>query len=365
MKPIEIMARLSRRRLRAAPLALAAVVAMGAAGITRTAAAPVDHVAKQHAAAKTKLKFVYITPSPIGANSFLQLGRTGIKKAAKKFHASYQVLESEDPTSREQNLRAAINNGASLVVLIGFEFNDLVDKYAPQSPKTQFLIIDQCTNHPGPNVHCARFKEYEVNYLLGVAAGKLTKTNHIGAIGAVDIPFLHRYTDAFVEGALHVNHKIKSDIRWVANDESGFADPAKAKQEALAMAADGDDQILAAASASNIGVFQAAQQKNVDAYGVDVNQCALAPGHVVDNAIKRVDVVMEKSINSILHHKGPQVAQYGLKGGALTLATLEAKHPLSTKCVLAKHPDVLKLVKKVRQRIISGKIKIKDPMAQH
>jgi basic membrane protein A len=365
MKSREIATRLSRRRLGAAPVAFAAIMAIGVTGITRTAAAPIHRVAKLHAGAQTNLKFVYITPNPIGANSFLQLGRVGIERAAKKFHASYQVLESEDPTSREQNLRAAIDNGASLVVLIGFEFNDLVDKYAPQSPKTQFLIVDQCTNKPGPNVHCARFKEYEVNYLLGVAAGKLTKTNHIGAIGAVDIPFLHRYTDAFVWGAQHVNHKIKSDVRWVANDESGFADPAKAKQEALAMAANGDDQILAAASASNIGVFQAAQQKNIDAYGVDVNQCALAPGHVVDNAVKRVDVVMMKSINDILHHKGPQVAQYGLKGGGLTLSTLAAKHPLSTKCVLAKHPAVLRLVKRVRQQIISGKIKIKDPMAQH
>ena len=45
-----------------------------------------------------------------------------------------------------------------------------------------------------------QFKEYQVNYLLGVAAGKLTRSNHIGALGALDIPFLHRYTDAFVEG---------------------------------------------------------------------------------------------------------------------------------------------------------------------
>lgn len=313
------------------------------------------------AAAKANVKFAYITPSPIGANAFLRLGAVGIKSAAKKYKASSQVLESEDPTSREQNVRGAIANGATLVAVIGFEFNDIITKLAPQNPKIQFLIMDQCITHPPVNVHCATFKEYEVNYLLGVAAGKLTKTNKVGALSALNIPFLHRYTDAFVEGAQHVNHKVKADIRWIANDTSGFADPAKGKQQALAMAASGDDQILAAASASNIGVFQAAQQQNFYAYGVDVNQCPLAPGHIVDNAVKRVDVVMIKSIDTIMHKRGPQVAQYGLKSGGLTLTTLSAKNPKRTQCLLAKHPSVIAAVKKVRQQIISGKLKIKDP----
>ncbi len=338
-------------------LTLAVLLLVATWGGSRTFAS-----AGRTAPASGKLKFVLVTPNPIGANEFLQLGKVGIQKAGKKFKAATQVLESEDPTTREQNVRAAVSNGATIVVVMGFEFNDIIPKVAAENPKVQFLIVDQCVDKPAQNVRCARFKEYEVNYLLGVAAGKLTKTNKIGAIGALDIPFLHRYTDAFAEGAKHVNPKVTADTRWVANDPSGFSDPAKAKEEALAMAAQGDDQILAAAAASNLGVFQAAQQKNFDAYGVDVNQCPLAPGHVVDNAVKRVDVVMVKSIDGILHKKGPQVAQYGLASGGLTLTTLSSKNPSKTKCLLAKHPAIIALIKKVRQQIISGKIKIKDPM---
>jgi basic membrane protein A len=315
------------------------------------------------ASTAAKRNFIYITPGPIGANEFLQLGAVGTREAARKFNATAKVVQAqENPTSWEQNLRTAINAKPTIIILIGFEFNDALTKLAPQNPNQQFLIIDQCLDKPPANVHCARFKEYEVNYLLGVAAGKLTKSNRIGALGALDIPFLHRYTDAFVEGAKHVNHSIQADVRWIATDTSGFSDPAKAKQQALAMAAQGDDQILAAASASNLGVFQAAQQKNFDAYGVDVNQCPSAPGHVVDNAVKRVDVVTVKAIGNILHQTGAQITQYGLKSGGLTLTTLSAKNPLATKCLLAKHPSIIKLIKKVRQQIISGKIKIKDPM---
>jgi basic membrane protein A len=342
---------------KALSLTLAVLLLSAAWGGTRTFAS-----ASKTAPAAAKLKFVLVTPNPIGADAFLQLGKVGIQKAGKKYKAATQVLEATDPTSRDEDVRAAINSGATIVVVMGFEFNDIIPKYAAPNPKVQFLIIDQCITNPAKNVRCARFKEYEVNYLLGVAAGKLTKTGKIGAIGALDIPFLHRYTDAFAEGAQHVNSKVKADTRWVATDPSGFSDPAKAKEEALAMAAGGDDQILAAAAGSNLGVFQAAQQKNFDAYGVDVNQCPLAPGHIVDNAVKAVDVVMLKSIDGILHNKGAQDVQYGLASGGLTLSTLSAKKPSATKCLLAKHPAILNLIKKVRQQIISGKIKIKDPM---
>lgn len=342
-------------------VALAGLLVTTGLGVSRSLASP---VVKRSVAKAGKRKFVYITPSPIGANDFLKLGAIGIKTAGKKFKAVTQVLESSDPTSREQNVRGAIANGATIVVVIGFEFNDIITKLAPQNPRTQFLIMDQCITNPPKNVHCATFKEYEVNYLLGVAAGKLTKTNKIGALGALDIPFLHRYTDPFIQGAQRVNRKIKPDIRWVASDVSGFSDPAKGKQEALAMAANGDDQILAAAGASNVGIFQAAMQQKFDAYGVDVNQCPLAPGHVVDNAVKRTDVVLIKSIGRVLSKKGPQVAQYGLKSGGLTLTTLSAKQPKKTKCLLAKYPAVVALIKKVRQQIVSGKLKIKDPSKQ-
>lgn len=339
-------------------LTLSVLLLVATWGATRTFASP------SGAPAKSTPKLFYITPNPIGANEFLQLGVVGLNQAGKMFHASTKVLQAQDPTTRQQDVTEAINSGATLVIVIGFEFNDIITKVAPQNPKVQFLIVDQCITNPPKNVRCATFREYEDTYLLGVAAGKLTKTNRIGAIGAQDIPFLHRYTDAFVEGARSVNPKIKADIRWIANDESGFSDPAKAKEEALTMAANGDDQVMAAGAASNLGVFAAAKAKNFFAYGVDVNQCPLAPGHVVDNAVKKVNVAMVTAIGEIIRGRGPQVATYGVRSGGMTLTTLDSKTPGKTQCVLARHPAVVALIKRVRGRIISGQIKLKDPATQ-
>ena len=45
------------------------------------------------------------------------------------------------------------------------------------------------------------------------------------------------------------------------------------------------------------GVFDAAKDGSFHAFGVDVNQCPGAPGLVVDNVIKEVDVVTADSIS--------------------------------------------------------------------
>jgi basic membrane protein A and related proteins len=312
----------------------------------------------------SKPLFIYVTPNPIGVNEFLKLGQTGLEAAGKKYNADTKVLESEDPTSREENIRAAVNDGATVVVVLGFEFNDIIAKLAPQSPDTQFLIVDQCIDNPPANVHCATFREYEAAYLIGVEAAMLSKSGVVGAIGASDIPFLHRYTDGFAEGAKSINSDIQVDIRWVGGDNP-FSDPVRAKEQALAMANNKVDQVLAATAGGNFGVFEAAKANNFFSYGVDVNQCPSAPGYVVDNLLKHADVALEKSIDSIMNNAGPQTVVYGLKEGGIGVeATLPESELSSSQCVIADHPDVIQKVKDVQGQIINGSITLQDPMFQ-
>jgi hypothetical protein len=58
------------------------------------------------------LKFAYVSPDPIGNNPFLKLGKVGLEQAGTKYEAAVMVLESHDPQSREENVRAAIEAGS-------------------------------------------------------------------------------------------------------------------------------------------------------------------------------------------------------------------------------------------------------------
>jgi basic membrane protein A len=328
-----------------------------------TQAAPTP--AAEDTPAGEQLSFYYVSPVPIGVNDFLIMGETGLEAAGAKHNATTEVLESEnDPSSREENVRAAVNDGADLVIVLGFEFNDIIPRVATEAPDVQFLIVDQCIENPPANVHCAVFREYEAAYLIGVEAALLSETGTVGAISALDIPFLHRYTDGFAMGAQAVNPDIEVSTLWVGTDVSAFSDPARAKEQALAMAAQGADHIFAAGAASNFGIFEAAEEEGFMTYGVDVNQCPSAPGHVVDNLLKRVDTAIVQAVDSIQSGGGETFLSYGLAEGGLGLVPFALDNPEESQCVIMDHPDIIEQVREYQERIISGEITIPDPMQQ-
>lgn len=327
--------------------------------------APQPTAAQPTTAPSAANKFYYVTPNPIGVNAFLQLGKVGIEAAAKKHNASAKTIESDGtPSSWEENLRAAVNDGANVIVVIGFEWTDTLKKVAPDAPKTSFVYIDSCFDPLPANVRCAVFREYEAGYLLGAEAGFLTKSNKVAAISALDIPFLHRYTDSFIQGAKAANPNITDTaVRWIGTDPStAFSDPAKAKEQALALAGQGYDQIFAAGAASNLGIFEAAKEKNFQTYGVDTNQCPSAPGFIVDNLLKRVDNAVVAAVDASLGGQPGGVSVLGLKEGGIGIIPFADPDAANSQCLIMQNQDVITKVKALQDKIISGELTLKDPM---
>jgi basic membrane protein A len=249
------------------------------------------------------------------------------------------------------------------VIAIGFEFDDMLPEVATAFPNVQFLQVDSCPFHKmKPNIHCSVFREYEASFLTGAEAAWMTKTGKVGAISALDIPFLHRYTDGFIEGAKHVKPDVKiSPTLWVGGSNP-FADPARGQERGAAMVADGADRIFAAGAGSNGGIFKAVEDApGVNAFGVDVNQCPQVPGAVMDNVEKKTDVAVELAVRGIMAGSQPAIATFGLKEGGMSLTALDPDLNVS-KCTIADYPDVVAKVKALRDQIVDGSIEIADPM---
>lgn len=314
--------------------------------------------------ADNKPLFVYVSPNPIGVNDFLKLGKIGTERVAEALGGVAKTYESSDPTTQRQNLEAAAKAGAKVVITVGFEFNDMLPEVATAYPNVQFLQVDSCPfDKLKPNIHCSVFREYEASFLTGAEAALTTKTGKVGAISALDIPFLHRYTDGFIEGAKHVKPDVKiSPTLWVGGNNP-FSDPARGQERGAAMVADGADRILAAGAGSNGGIFKAVQEaQGVAAFGVDVNQCPQAPGAVMDNVEKKTDVSIELAVKGIFGGSQPPIAALGLKEGGMSLTALDPDVK-SSKCLIADYPDAIAKVKALRDQIVDGSIKIADPMS--
>jgi basic membrane protein A len=333
----------------------------------RTAAFAIPFVAFFATAsfAQDKPLFVYITPNPLGVNDFLKLGKIGTERVAQALGANAKTYESSDPTTQRQNLEAAAKAGAKVVIMVGFEFNDMLPEVAAAYPKVEFLQVDSCPfDKMKPNIHCAVFREYESSFLTGAEAALTSKTGKVGAISALDIPFLHRYTDGFIEGAKHAKPDVKiSPTLWIGGTPvTAFSDPARGQERGAAMVADGADRILAAGAGSNGGIFKAVQDASgVNAFGVDVNQCPQAPGAIMDNVEKKTDVAVESPVRGIMAGSQPPIVALGLKEGGMSLTALDPDVKAS-KCTIADYPDVIAKVKALRDEIVNGSIKIADPM---
>lgn len=308
-------------------------------------------------------KIIYVSPDPLGVNAFLIMGQIGLEQTGAMYGAQTLVFESENPLTREENVRAAVNEGADIVIVLGFEFNDIIPEVAEENPEVQFLIVDQCIDPLPANVRCEVFKEYQEAFLIGAVAASLSQNNHVGTVCALDIPFMHRFTDGFAQGAKYITPDIKVSTLWVGGSNP-FSDPVRAKELALAMHADGADYIFAVTAGGDFGIFEAAKEKDFSVFGVDINHCPTAPAHIVECQLKRVDVAIVESVQAIVNNAPEKVMVHGLESKGVGLVSLTSETPEKSQCRILEHPDVLEKVKDIQQKIIDGDIVIEDPMFQ-
>lgn len=307
---------------------------------------------------------IYVSPNPIGNNPFLVLGRDGTEAAAAKIGAEASTIESDTPQAILENLYAAANEGADIIVALSFSAVDAVSEVAPTAPDTQFLIVDACPQGDRPdNLHCAVFREHEASFLMGAMAALSTDSNTLGVVGPIDIPFMHRFTDGFADGARHVKPDINVEVRWVGG-QNPFSDPVRAKEQALALNAAGADVIYAAAAAGNFGIYEAAPEAGFRIIGVDVNHCPLSSDTMYDVALKRVDQVILQSVDKIMGGAKQDFASYGLAENGVGGVVLSADADLEASgCLIAQDKETVDAVRKIADQIVAGEIKVNDPLA--
>ena len=124
---------------------------------------------------------------------------------------------------------------------------------------------------------------------MGMVAGKMTQTNTIGAVAAFPYANINLPVNAFFAGAKSVNPDIKQVVTYI---ESWF-DPAKAKESAAAQISAGADMIFA----ERFGVFEAAREGGIYAFGNKKDEHGAAPDVVLSSAISYWDGSIKKAID--------------------------------------------------------------------
>jgi basic membrane protein A and related proteins len=237
-----------------------------------------------------------------GDKSFNDAAYLGISRAQRELGVQAELLEPSGAEDREAAMRLFGARGFDLVIGVGFIFSHDVNVVARAFPETKFAVIDYAPPADGnmpPNVVGLTFREEEGSFLVGAVAGLLTETRHVGFVGGMDIPLIHKFHAGFMAGALAVCPRCEVHAAYAGTTPEAFRDPVKGKAIAVSQISGGVDVLYHASGTTGHGVFKAASEMGVLAIGVDADQHDEMPGTVVTSMIKRGDVAVFDTIEDV------------------------------------------------------------------
>lgn len=255
----------------------------------------------------------------------------GLSRAVAATGLAVEVMDGQDGTSRALRLMQVLRRGATVVVGVGFSFVPDLMALAATRPDLKLVCLD-CDPPPQeklpPNLLFVSFANDEAGMLAGHVAGSLTRTGHVGFVGAMPAPSQEAFAQGFKQGAQAARVDAAVSTAWVGRDSSAFTQPARAAAVASEMFQNGMDVVFHAAGASGLGIFEAARANKGLVIGVDVDQDAEAPGLVAASVEKRLDVATEQVLKDAAAGtlKGG-IRKLGVAGGAVVL-TFGARSPV-------------------------------------
>jgi len=184
-------------------------------------------------------------------------------QAMKRNLPEVEVIEVEnvpEGADAERVMESMIKRGARLIIPASFGYLEPALRVAQRYPDVKFA-------HPGgykraPNLTTYWASTPEGFYLLGLAAGKVTRTNKIGYVVALPISFFLANINAFELGARSVNPKAETRVVFTGT----FLDPAKEATAATALLDQGVD-VLGVIVDSPITVVQTAEKRGAYSVG--------------------------------------------------------------------------------------------------
>jgi basic membrane protein A and related proteins len=299
----------------------------------------------------------------LGDQGFNDSAYAGLERAEKDLGVKGDFLESTAPTDYADNLTQLAENGFDPVIAVGFLMTEDLTEVSEQFPETQFAIVDSVVETP--NTIDLIFREQEGSYLAGIVAGLMTQQDTeyttsdekvVGFLGGQTGPLIEKFQAGYEAGVKSVCPDCTVLVKYAGATPDAFNDPAKGKEISLQQINQGADIIYHASGNTGAGLFDAANQENIFAIGVDLDQAKLFPKDpILTSVVKRVDNAVYQTIDSVSKGEKPKgtTVDRGLKEKGISLAPFGRFDDMVPQ-------EVKDEVEKAEQGIISGDIKVPD-----
>jgi len=262
------------------------------------------------ATAPASFKVALLTPGPVSDAGWNASAFEGLELIRQKLSADTAMVQTTSPADFEDAFRDFGTRGFKLIFAHGFEYTDTALKVAKLFPDTTFVVTSGSGS--SENVASLSFKIEEAAYVLGVLAAGVSKTGVIGAVGGIQLPSIRFTFEGYKRGFLATRPEGRVLISYIGN----FEDVGAATEAALAQVSQGADLLYHEADAAGLGVFQAAAQSHIYAFGSNRNQNSVMPDTILASAVTDIpDSFLRIATEVRDRNFHPAMLEYGMKEG--------------------------------------------------
>ena len=287
--------KISRRNFLAvagAAAAAAALTACGGSSSTASSTSTASSAAGSTAAAEGGEKIVKVAltcdTGTIDDESFNQACWSAVSGYMGD-DCQYYIPESDaSDEDRETMIRQAVNDGADVIVCVGYLYGASLAWAAEQYPDVKFIAIDVTqfdigTDEIPANCYCITFKEEQAGYMAGYAITKDGKTK-LGFLGGMAVPAVIRYGYGFVQGADAAAQELGQNIEINYFYGGQFYGDANITSRMEGWYSNGTQVVFACGGGIYTSAVEAALKSNGYVIGVDVDQNYIGVNGVADGS---------------------------------------------------------------------------------
>ncbi|PND19454.1 BMP family ABC transporter substrate-binding protein [Ensifer sp. MMN_5] len=260
--------------------------------------------------ASTPVKVAGIHASPV-ENAWNSVLHKALQDAASEGVIEYVFSEGVSGTDYPRAMREYAEQGAKLIIGEAYAVEKQAREVAADYPETAF-VLGSSGKESGDNFGVFGTWNHDGAYLAGMLAGKITKSNVVGSVGAMPIPEVNMLINAFAAGVKAVNPDAKHLVTFIGT----FFDPPKAREAGLAQIDAGADILFG----ERIGTADAAKERGLKSVGSLIDYTPRYPDTVFANALWGFRPILNAAIADVSAGKpvGKDYTAFGLlkEGGS-------------------------------------------------
>ena len=163
-----------------------------------------------------RLQIAFLTNGPANDWGYNYSHNQGRLMVQRDFESKVKtgILENIPETAdAERVMERLINAGVKVIVATSFGYQDATLAVARRHPNVKFLQAWGFKRVPNVGTYSANM--YQSWYLVGIVAGRMTKTNKLGIVAAFPVPPMKWQLNAFVIGARSANPKVTAAVTFI------------------------------------------------------------------------------------------------------------------------------------------------------